>query len=340
MNIYSKIILTTFALFCALAHIPSVYAAEFSVTPLIIDIESEARDASTHTITVVNHDSRPTRLYASVHEITVGENSEIKSFVPASMSDRSTSVTSWLEISRGRIDLPPGTSKELPLVIRINHDTPQGTYHAFVGFASGGNRDEAELATQKGQGQGVVLRIVVGSKKQEFLKLESFSTDRFSIKEGKGTISYTLSNTGDVPLTPQGDIIIYDTRGKELTSIDLSEEDPLVIQPGAEVTYTENIPFLNRLGKHKAYLSIEYGSEQKAALYDTSFYYSIPWFYLIVVVILLIVIITSLVLLQRRNMQYDVYETEPEAYDVPLQVGKVREHSEYDHDINLKKKDN
>ncbi len=317
-----------------------VLAADFSITPLIIDIEGDARDTFTHTINLWNHDEKPVRLYASVHEITVGENSEIQSFVPASMSDRSTSVTSWLEISRARIDLPPGTSKEVPLIIRVNHDTPAGLYHAFVGFAAGSNRDIAEAQIQNSQGEGVVLRILVGSKKQEFLKLESFVSDRFSFSADRGSISYTLKNTGDVPLSPSGDIIIYDARGKELSTIDLTHAEATTLEPGAEATYHEKLPFLNRLGKHKAYLSVEYGTENKAALYDTNFYYSIPWFYLVAIVILLLVIIATLVLLQRKSMRYSNYDDLNEAHDVPLFVGKVREHSTYDHDINLKKNDN
>lgn len=314
-------------------------ASSFSVTPLIIDIDAEARDSFVHSLTLTSHDSRPQRLFASVHEITVGDTSEIKSFVPASMSDRAVSITSWIEISRGRIDLKPEEATEIPLTIRVNHNTPPGLYHALVSFSHGVNRDEAEAKVLTGQGTGVLLRISVGGKQEAFLKLVSFTTDRFSLSSDTGLITYTLENTGDVPLSPKGDVIIYDSRGKELTVVTLDDSHTEQILPGQKLTFTKDLPFINRLGKNKAFLSLEYGSDQRAALYDTNFYYSIPWFYLVAIMVLLLTVLVGLLLLFRRGAASGAYDDHVDVHDVPLFVGKVREHSEYEHDINLKKKD-
>lgn len=310
--------------------------AEYSVSPMIIDVEAEPHDTFSKTLTLSNFDNRPVRLYASVNEITVGDESEIKTFVPASMSERTTAITSWIEISRARIDLPPGETKEVPLTIRVNQNTPPGLYHAFVGFGSGSNRDIAQAKVLEGQGTGVVIRVLVGSKQEEFLRLVSFTTDRFSISKDKGEITYVLENTGDVALKPTGDVIIYDSRGRELTSVSLDDENKSTIAPGEKVTYTKPLPFMNRLGKNKAYLSLEYGVENRAALYDTNFYYSIPWFYLVIIMVLLATVLTILVILLRRNLTRTNYVVEDEPQDVPMFVGKKREHNEYDHDINLK----
>ena len=324
-------------LFIFLALPLTAVQAEYSVSPLIIDIEAEPHDTFSKTLKLSNFDTaRPVRLYASVNEITVGEESEIKTFVPASMSERTTAVTSWIEISRGRIDLAPGETKEVPLTIRVNQNTPPGLYHAFVGFASGSNRDIAQAKVVEGQGTGAVIRILVGSKQEEFLRSVSFTTDRFSIKKDSGEITYVLENTGDVALNPTGDVIIYDSRGRELTVVSLEDESKTAILPGEKVTYTKPLPFMNRLGKNKAYLSLEYGVQNRAALYDTNFYYSIPWFYLVIIMVLLAVVLTILVILLRRNLSRTSYAEEDEPQDVPMFVGKKREHNEYDHDINLK----
>jgi hypothetical protein len=330
----SKIFLVVLCLLIVLPQ--AVVSANYSVAPLIVDIEAKPHDTFTRTITLNNYFDRPVRLYASVNEIVLGDTNEIKSFVPASMSNRTTAVTSWLEITRGRIDLAAGEAKEVPLTIRVNQNTPPGTYHAFVGFAAGSNRDIAEAKVLEGQGMGTVVRIVVGTKQQEFLRLVSFTTDRFSFSPDAGKIKYTLQNTGDVPLSPSGDVIIYDSRGRELTTVSLEGASGASIAPGEQVTYEKELPFLNRLGKNKAYLSLEYGVQNRAALYDTNFYYSIPWFYLVIIMLLLALVLTILVILLRRNMMRSSYAEDPEAQDVPMFVGKKREHNEYEHDINLK----
>ena len=314
-------------------------ASAFSVTPLIIDVSGEPRDTFTHNITLKNNSGGYMRLYASVNEIEIGDDSEIKSFVPSSMSDRTNSVTSWLEINRGRIELAAGEEKVVPLIIRVNQNATPGLYHAYVGFETGANRDEAEQKIITGQGSGVVLRIDIGSKKEEFLRLVSFTTDRFSFGPENGQITYVLENTGGVPLSPKGDIIIYDNRGKELTTLAVAADEANILLPGEQKTYTEKLPFTNRLGKNKAFLSVEYGAVNRAAVYDTNFYFSIPWPYLVAIVILLCLIMVVVLLLLRRTNRETVYDMH-EVADLPVYVGKVREHNEYDHDINLKKKDN
>lgn len=337
---FNKIFALTISLICLFALSPQVKAAEnFTVSPLIIDIVANPRESFERKITIESHNSNNLRLYASVNEITLGDNSEIKTFIPSSMSDRTTAVTSWIEITRGRLDIKPGEKKEIPLVVRLNPNTPPGLYHAFVGFAQASNRDIAEQKVMDGQGTGVVLRISVDEKQQEFMRLVSFTTSRFSFSNKTGDLTYVLENTGDVPLSPKGDVIIYDSRGRELTSMEFLSEASEVIQPGETVEYKQELPFTNRLGKNKAYLSVEYGVKNKAALYDTNFYYSIPWLYVIIIVLLLTLVLVTIVFLLRSGVNtVDIHETN-EAYDVPLFVRDNKNHDNYDHDIDLKKKD-
>ncbi|HMO78377.1 MAG TPA: hypothetical protein PKD95_04240 [Candidatus Paceibacterota bacterium] len=334
---YRRYLLLLIGLFFFLS-ISSVNAANFSVSPLIIDIQAEARDSAEYKLTLTNHDKRAVRLYASVNEITLGENSEIKTFVPASMSDRSISPTSWIEISRARIDVNAGEQNEIPLIIKINHNTPAGLYHAYVGFSPGANRDEAEAKILAGQGSGVVLRFAIGSKKEEYLRLVSFATDRFNLFSGDSMISYVLENTGDVALVPSGDVIIYDGRGQEVAVVDLSHDGSESIAPGEQRRYTADLPYTGKIGKNKAFLSLTYGIENKASLYDTYFYYSIPWYYLLLIVLLFALVIAVILLLVRKNNLNQITDSSDEAQDLPLFVAKRNEHNVYDHDIDLKNK--
>jgi len=336
-------ILTTSIFICSVillsAPVSLALAANYVVAPLLVDVAGEPRDTFNQTITLKNNDTRPLRLYASVNEITVGDNSEIKSFVPSSMSDRTNTITSWIEITRGRIDLPPGEQKTVPLNIRINPAAKPGIYHAFIGLAPGSNRDISEQKVLDGESPGVVIRVVIGSDETEFLKLVSFTTDRFSLSpESSGEATYVLENTGDLPLAPKGDIIIYDNRGKELTTVSLGDTDSVQLLPGETKTYTEKIPFINRIGKNKAYLSLEYGTKNRAALYDTNFYYSMPWTYLLMIVLLLGGICLLVVLILRRSYNRTSPFDPHEPQEVPLYFGSKKDHDEYDHDINLKNK--
>ncbi len=320
--------------------VPSLVLAEnITVSPLIIDHETEARDILTKDITLKNNDSNHVRLFASVHEIEMSGNNEIKSFVPSSMSDRTTSVTSWIEITRGRIDMQGGTETSVPLTIRINPNAKPGDYHAFVGFASGSNRDEAEKKILAGQSMGVIIRVSITEKQVELLRLTNFKSDQIVYEDGHN-FTFTLENNGDLPQTPQGEIIIYDSRGVELSAVKVNEEN-VVINPSEKIDFSEPIPFTDRFGKNKAHLSISYGQNNLTNIYDINFYYSIPWLYLLIIgtiFILTPVILTWL--FRRMSRQNDYYEFDHnEAVDLPLFVKKSHEHETHDHDINLRKND-
>ncbi len=324
----------------ALLLLPSVtFGANISVTPMIVDYETEARDILVKDITIKNFDSHPVRVYASVHEIEIDGNNEIRSFVPSSMSDRTKSVTSWIEISRGRQDITPGSEVVLPLTLRINPNAVPGEYHAFIGFGSGKNFDDAEKMTLEGKSDGVLVRVSIVEKQTELLRLTTFKTKSFVLNNKEHNFSYTLENVGDVPITPSGEIIIYDSSGVEVDSVTLNN-DTKIIAPGEKVDFQSPIPYTDRFGKNKAYLSIEYGENQRANVYDTNYYFSIPWMYSIIVLSLLVVVPIILTLIFRR-MSRPTYTKviDNEATDVPLFVKNSHDHKIHDHDINLRNKD-
>lgn len=338
LKTFSKHFLITLTIF--LSGFSFSYAGSVSVTPLIIDHTTEARDILSDSITIKNNHSTHLRAYASVHEIELDGNNEIKAFVPASMSDRTESITSWIEISRARIDLQPGEEKVLPLTIRINPNAKSGEYHAYIGFGIGPNQDEAEKKVMENQAAGVIIRVSINDKQVELLRLNGFKAKPLVLENTDSNFTFTLENLGELPQTPSGEIIIYDSRGNELTSVQVNKENKS-IGPNEKVEFSAPIPEIDRFGKNKAYLSLTYGNENLASLYDINFYYSIPKLHLIVILTVLIIIPLLLTLALRRLIRPSNYyiTSNDEAVEVPLFVRKHHEHEEYEHDINLKKND-
>jgi len=313
----------------------SAYAAQgFTVSPILIERTTEARDMFSRTITLTNQEERPLRVYASVHEVKMGEDTEIVSFVPPSMSDRTTSVTSWIAISRARLEVPLAGTLDVPLSIKIHPQAPAGTYYAFIGFATGSNRDDIEATIISGAGKGVILKLTIAEKETQAAQLVTFQTDRFSMTEGEGGLSYTIENTGESTIIPKGEVIIYDQRGKELTYITLNTQS-LEIPPGARVELSETLPFLNRIGRQKAYLALEYG-DGTATVFDTTFYYSVPWYYLLALVSLMLVLFITIISILKRAFSRQDESNHGAVYEVPVFVKKNSAHNEYDHDLHLK----
>jgi hypothetical protein len=317
---------------CGYVQTPHVYGASYSVAPLVIDKELEGRDIFTETITLTNTEDAPIRVYPTVNEVKTEEGGKVTRFLePSMIADRSTAVTSWIEIGRGRIELGPKEKKEVTLTVRVHPQAPAGEYHAFIGFPQGGNRDEAERVVYTGSAPGSVLRIGIDQKQTEFLRLERFSVERFVKDSDEGEIIFTLKNPGDDSVVPEGEIIFYNSRGIEVAAAQINE-DRRTIEGGTDETFTANVPDTLTLGKYKAYLRVEFGKDQKTSINDTAFFYVAPLRTLLIAFggILLVTLLLTLYAFGRsRRVLYDDH-----VHDVGLYMRSTRSEPK-DHDIDL-----
>jgi hypothetical protein len=263
----------------------------YTVAPLVIDEELEARDIVTKQITITNVGTEPVTVYPTVNNISLTEGGAIEEFLSATLSDRTTSLATWIEISRRGIDVRGGETQTVDLTFRINPDPEPGTYHAFVGFGNGRNRDIAEEQVRTGRAPGVVVSITIAEKKLEFLKLSKFIVDRFVTSNANEAAVFTFTNPGDETLVPKGEIILYDNSGKEVGMLPVNNEN-VAIPPGGEHTFTAMVPTDGLFGKYKAFLSVEYGATQRGSVQDTNFFFIFPLKTLIIITIFIMLLVS------------------------------------------------
>ncbi|MBY0538372.1 hypothetical protein K2P47_03155 [Patescibacteria group bacterium] len=314
------------------ASVQPILAANYAVSPLLIENTIEPRDMFEETVKITNTTDRKVRIFPTVNEITIGEGGEVKSFVPASMSDNTTSITSWIAVTRGRVEINPGETIKIPISFTINPNAVAGEYHAFIGFAEGSKRDEAEALVTSGRAPGVVVRLSLVEKRTEYLRLNRFTVDRFVTESNDAVVSYELENVGGLPITPNGEIIFYNNRGVEINALPVNPEERS-INPQSKVTFEQTIPELGVIGRHKALLNVEYGTAMRANLYDTTYFNVVPVLYLALIFGFLL--LTSLLLALWYHRSKTRINDLDEEVSVYVRSGIVG--AEKDHDINLKK---
>ena len=251
------------------------------------------------------------------------------------MSDNTTSVTSWIEITRARIELAPGESRDIPITIKINPNAKSGNYHAFIGFGTGKNRHVAEEQVFAGTAEGVIVKISLDEKRNDFLRLAKFFVNRFVTGNDNQAISYEITNPSDKPITPSGEVIFYDSRGNEVGATPVNP-DRSSIEPGETATFEDTVPMPDSFGRHKAFLSVEYGENQLASIQDTTFFYVVPIKQLIIIFVVVLAIAILLTLyISRRYGDDDEYD--PDEGEEVLMFDRRGERSDdKDHDVNLK----
>ncbi len=310
-------------------------AASHTVAPLAFNLNVEKRDIVEETITLTNTSGQQIRLYASVHEVATDGAGTVEAFVEPSMVDRTSSPTSWIAVERGRIELAPGASREIPLRITMNPNTKPGEYSVFIGFAEAGNQPEAVRAVMEGRAPGTLVNLVVDTKQDQFLRLARFSIDRFVTGRGEGEVTYTLANPGDVDVVHAGEVIFYDTRGEEVGATTLNPES-VTLPRGEELQFTVSVPDSLTIGKYKAFLSVEYGEHFTDSINDTAYFYVTPLRELIVLFVLVLGLAVGLTLYVHRR--YDVDTDDHGAEPVAMYVRSGASPA-VTHDIDLRNTD-
>lgn len=304
-----------------------------TVAPLVIDLDVKKRDIRSEMITITNHLDRQVELFPTVNEVKMEDGGVIADFVSPSGADGTQTITNWLTFPRTAITIDKNDAKEFPLGIKIHPDAKPGVYHAFIGFGTQ-NGPEAAKQVRRGQAPGVVLTLSIEQDRSEYLRLGRFMIDRFVYSDENNAISYTLKNPGEAEVVPTGEIIIYNTKGNEVAAVPVNPEG-VQLAPRQESTFTTSVPIGDLLGKYKAMLTVEYGSKQTAAVYDTVFFNVIHWQKLLMMFggLLLFAIIITLWLHKRSKVVID----EADVDDVILSVN-VGVSPEKEHDIDLRKK--
>ncbi len=315
----------------ALLLVPAVSLAdEYTVTPRVIDVDAEARDIITETITITNTGQSRTRIFPSVNEIVLEAGGDITAFRGPTRVDRTSAITSWVEVSRAQISIMPGETHELPVIIRMNPNTKPGEYHALIGFGYGRNRDEAERQVADGRAPTVVVTVRVPENRIERVDLSGFVIDKFITSAENDAVAYTLMNPGNTAVVPQGEIVIYDSNGKEVTSIPANPQGT-ELSPGESVELTSSVPIKGLIGQYKGFLNVSYGAAQTGSLYDTVFFYVLPWQRLLVLFGLVALTAVTVTIYLYRRYGIDEDDTEHVALHIKDQISDAK-----DHDINLK----
>lgn len=311
-------------------------ASDITIWPLVIDESLSARETVTKTISLTsNYTNRKAVLYATVNEITIDEKGAVKEFVSPVVTDRTNTVTSWINITRGRIEIDPGQVTEVSLTVTTHPQAEPGDYYVFIGFVEASKRYQAEAVALAGQAKGVVLKVSIADSRQDSLHLKRFSIDRFVTGGSDRNITIEVENNGELPTVPSGEIIFYDSRGIERSAV-LVDALTEPIQPGETKQINAVVPIENTLGKFKAKLALAYGSNQQASLQDTTFFFMMPVHLMLMLMAGGLIILLLVFYLFKRTF---LSRREEDSEELPLYVNQGHSAEPKQHDIDLKNKE-
>ena len=331
----SKNLLIIIGCFCFL--IPTANAQNFTVRPFLWDVTVAPRDILSQDITINNQSERLLRLYATVNEITVDAEGEIKEFVAPIETDRTKNITSWLEITRGRITVEPGETVTVPLGLQINPMAEPGEYHAYIGFYDTSKRFEAEAAALRGATIGFPIKVTLSDTSNPDVYVSALSIPRFVLNHDEVRLNIEYTNNGDTNESPTGEVIFYSNRGQEIAATKINDEN-FTIPASSKKTQEIEVSLPEKVGRYSVSLSGQYGSVDKKSLVATTSFYVLPLWFIVALLVVISLIALLLTFLIRRHNEEGEFGGMHDEIDLPLHIRTGYSSKDTDHDIKINTK--
>lgn len=281
------------ALFVPLAAFAA--SPSFSVSPLVLDGKGKPREILRYTATLTNAKDHIVTVYPWVVNLDPVHGEELQE--PLGKADLSTSLANWIEVSRAAVDLGPGESREIPVLVQINMSARPGVYHALIHFSEGPSRIDAE--SDRERTRSVAINMEVLDDANERLSLNMFAPDKNVFGGDAASFSYRIENTGNRGIVPEGKIRIFDRKGEEVAALD-ANADGRKLEPSAKEMLAGVWAADGHFGKYKAVLDLSYG---KGTIQDTVFFWVVPWKSLIGILGVLFVAVAVLALMLHARAQ-------------------------------------
>ena len=284
--------------FYILAPVSADAASPLVVSPVIIDEKALPRDILKDSITIESRADRKIAVYAFVYNLENRDGQQ--EFLDPSRADFSTSLANWISVTRGVMSLNPGERRKIDLTIDVNLRAKPGVYHAVIAFGVGDSRAGAEVGI--GEAPAVAVNLEVLTNTHERLQLRRFIPEQTFFSGYPALFSYELLNSGDIPLSPSGEIRIYNRKGEEVATINANEKG-VNIEPKEAASLIGSWTDGKGFGKYKAVLDMDYGTRERGTVQDTVFFWVIPWQKMIAGGVILLSVALGLGLLWHREYE-------------------------------------
>lgn len=200
-----------------------------SISPFLIDTEVSPGKISTHTITIYNTDNIPHQLTYSIQDfVPQGPKGEPRFLTESDITDPTITLSSWIKvIAQPDFTIGAQSSTNLTFQIEAPSNATAGSHYAGLLFS---------FESTPGQGITVARKIgaIILARYGKGRPNASLSTSAPKNSINKAfSLNATVTNTGNVHISPKGKLNIYNIFGRLVESIPINPSAELIL-PGLQ----------------------------------------------------------------------------------------------------------
>lgn len=215
-------------LVCVFSLPGAVYAS--GISPATGDIEVMQGDSAHHTMTIVNNEDDVISYSVRPIGVELGEVTTDVSFY-----ELPEDIASWVRSSESQFALTPDSEKEIEITVT----PPVGTdSKVFVLGIQVVEESNSASGVQVGSGFVSLLFVTIGEGFEEEYEFLAFSSSRSVATELPISFAFTVRNTGERVVQPQGSINVTNMFGKTVETFDVNPSDKRILPNQARTFVT------------------------------------------------------------------------------------------------------
>lgn len=255
-----------------------------SLTPPFFQLTISPGEVWSSSIKVVNVNSFPLTLYASVVNFEASGETGRGKFTPLLTDDpeyKSTTLAGWIDVTQNPIIVEPGSSVKVPFSIRAPENASPGGHYAAILVGTEPIRDpEAGPSISVTSLISSLIFTRVSGDIEESGNIRELSTDKLFYSEPQVPLSLRFENTGNVHLLPQGEIAIFNMWGKERGVISVNQRTefgnvlPDSIRNFSYEWRGEDSPL--EAGRYRVVATLSFGDESRQNITSETSFWVVP----------------------------------------------------------------
>lgn len=300
---YKKILFISLSSLIVLVAVPFVRAqVPMSITtfPAVQDINITPGERTRVQIQFKNNNNSPVSGLLKVADYTINDKEGTPVLIEDTDIKPKFGAASWISLLYDRATIPENDFITLDVFIDPPADIGTCGHYAVVYFqpsegslgSASSDRDSATSVVTK---IGALLNLTTDTKKcEEKASIANFTYPTF-LEYGPITVSYDVSNSGDVHITPKGFASITNALG-QLTDQKVLEDKRIF--PETLKSYKDTFGKKWMFGPYKVAVKATYGLNDDKIVTKSAIVWVIPWKVLLIVLLAIIL----LILLFRKTL--------------------------------------
>jgi len=280
---FKKILLGSVMLVVTVIFIAQTTGAEASsslgliVSPPLVEKSVSPGESVSDVIKVTNPTTSVLSVSVSVKDFVAKGETGDRTFINSADNTSPYVLGKWISFD-DKFTLGANESKDIEYSVNVPKDAEPGGHYAVILFSPTTN----DSSTNDSSGAiimpsvGPTLLITVNGDIKYNAKIKEFSTEKNFYLESKNKINFKtrFENNGSVHVVPTGNIVIKNTLGKTVSTIDVNKEKSHVLSDSIRA-FNSSWEKSYGFGLYKATLTLNYG-DGKTMSGDVSFWI-IPW---------------------------------------------------------------